>query len=166
MQVHQGVLIERGDLKTTHEEADIIIVHQAFRSIIDNAIKYIYVTCDDTDVFVLLAHFYWKLAVGADILMQSTSEYRNILDILRSLSTNLDLMPCLLVAHAASECDTVAPYHGIGKLTIVKKLREGKRLTSLGYLYESVDSVSNYYGCLIAESTCSTKYLSRCYVLF
>ena len=52
--------------------------------------------------------------------MQSTNADRNTLDIRRSVSTNLNLMPCILAAHAASGCDNVAPYHGIGKITVVK----------------------------------------------
>ena len=53
-QVRNGMIIERTDLSTTHEEADVIIVQQAYQFILDVSIKSICVICDDTDVFVLL----------------------------------------------------------------------------------------------------------------
>ena len=51
-----GVRIERHDLCSTHEEADILITQHAISSSLSgNSVR---VVCDDTDVFVLLVHFY------------------------------------------------------------------------------------------------------------
>ena len=57
--------------------------------------------------------------------MQPTSQSRNLIDIGSTVAKNIDIIPRLLAAHALSGCDTAAPYHGIGKLKVIKKLREG-----------------------------------------
>ena len=54
-QVQNGLIIERTDLSTTHEEVDVIIVQQAYQFIPDVGIKSNSVICNYTDVFVLLA---------------------------------------------------------------------------------------------------------------
>ena len=48
----------RHDLKTSHEEADIIIVQQVLKCAQDH--RKMTVICDDTDVFVLLLFHYQK----------------------------------------------------------------------------------------------------------
>ena len=57
IEVCNGVRIQRQDLRTAHEEADVIIPQQVIylSSISASTIK---VICDDTDVFVLLVHYY------------------------------------------------------------------------------------------------------------
>ena len=55
--VHMGTSIERYDLRTTQEEADVIIICQFLEAISAGA-RCIKVVCDDTDVFILLMHFY------------------------------------------------------------------------------------------------------------
>lgn len=54
-----GVVIPRPDLETHHEEADIIIIQQAI-CLSRCATNNIKILSDDTDVFVLLVHFYRK----------------------------------------------------------------------------------------------------------
>ena len=61
-QVQNGLIIERTDLSATHEEADVIMVQQAYQFILDAVIKSICVICDDTYVFVLLVLFIRKWA--------------------------------------------------------------------------------------------------------
>ena len=70
MEVNDGLIIERKDLTTTHEEADAIMVQQAYKSALDSATKSICVVCDHTDVFILLVYFYDKL--GLDVHAGST----------------------------------------------------------------------------------------------
>ena len=57
--IHKSVTIERVDLKTTHEEADHILVHQMVATAQGNQ-KGVQVVSDDTEVFVLLLHFLGK----------------------------------------------------------------------------------------------------------
>ena len=61
---------------------------------------------------------------------------------------------CIVSAHAMPGCDIVTPYHGVGKMTVVKKLKEGKELTAIGHLKadmkdvieETTNVISNCYG--------------------
>ena len=46
---------------------------------------------------------------------------------------------------------TVAPHHGIGKLNIIKKLREAFRLDLLGNLSASLDATINEVATLISS---------------
>ena len=56
MKVRNKALVQRIDLNTTHEEADGIIPQQVM-ALADVGCKTINVICDDTDVYVLLAHY-------------------------------------------------------------------------------------------------------------
>lgn len=66
------------------------------------------------------------------IYMQGISENRNVYDIKETVKVNESIMSSILSAHALSGCDTVAPYHGVGKRTVVKKLKDGARLKFIG----------------------------------
>ena len=55
LEITNGVKIERRDLCSSHEEADIIITQHAIASSLLG--KSVHVVCDDTDVFALLVHF-------------------------------------------------------------------------------------------------------------
>ena len=57
MEVRTKALVQRIDLKTTHEEADVIIPHQVV-ALADMGCKLINVICDDKDVFVIIAYFF------------------------------------------------------------------------------------------------------------
>ena len=59
MEMHKGTIASRVDLKTSHEEADIIMIQQLVRSVEDH--QGVAVISDDTDVFVLLVHYYAAL---------------------------------------------------------------------------------------------------------
>ena len=51
---------------------------------------------------------------------------------------------CLLAAHALSGCDKAAPYNSIGKLTVIKKLREGAMIEVTSYsMYRNDYSAQN-----------------------
>lgn len=49
VEVHKGIVINHRDLKTSQEEADVIIIHQMCE-LADNNVHCITVVCDDTDV--------------------------------------------------------------------------------------------------------------------
>ena len=57
MDVRSDALVQRFDLKMTHEEADVIIPQQLV-ALTDMGCKTINVICGDPDVFVLLAHYF------------------------------------------------------------------------------------------------------------
>ncbi len=52
-----GVVIQRCDIATTHEEADNIIVQQAMQVAVDEQ-KQVPILADDTDVYVFLLHHF------------------------------------------------------------------------------------------------------------
>ena len=56
-EIYNGTTTQRNDLRTTHEEADIIIVQQMVH-LCSQDIQCVHIISDDTDVFVLLVHFY------------------------------------------------------------------------------------------------------------
>ena len=68
--IKNGEIFMRNDLRNTHEEADVIIVNQ----LVDLAVRgaqTISVVCDDTDVFILLIHFYCKERLTCGVTMES-----------------------------------------------------------------------------------------------
>ena len=95
--------------------------------------------------------------------MQATSNERKVIDIRDTVLENENIIPYILAAHAASGCDTVAPHHGIGKRTIIKKLREGFRLDLLGNFSASLDATINKVATLIS-SCCGyvTQEITQC----
>ena len=66
-EVSHGVAIQRQDLRTRHEEADLIMVQQAYKAVLDHGADSVYVLCDDTDVLVLLCYFFLE----AQLILQS-----------------------------------------------------------------------------------------------
>ena len=114
-----------------HEEADVIIPHQVvyMTSLGCCSIK---VISDDTDVFVLLVHYYTEKKLTSTLLMEPTSQGRSSVNIGSTVVKHRSVAPQLLSAHALTGCDTVASYFGIGKTKVVKVLEAGNRLNHLG----------------------------------
>ena len=61
-------LVQRFDLKTTHDEADVIIPQQVV-ALADMRCKTINVICDNTDVFVLLAHYFAEESLSVSLII-------------------------------------------------------------------------------------------------
>ena len=68
----------RHDLETQHEEANNIIVQQVLKC----GAKAVSVISDDTDVFILLLHYYQKANLAIPITMESPSQGRVAIDII------------------------------------------------------------------------------------
>ena len=76
-----GVHIKRHDMAKSQEEANVMIVNQVM-SAAWQGYKTIHIVCDDTDVFVLLEHFYKTLNIITELLMVPTrSKPRNVANI-------------------------------------------------------------------------------------
>ena len=58
-EITRGIATERQDLKTSHEEADLLTVQQAYQKVLNHQVDTASVICDDTDVLVLFTYFYW-----------------------------------------------------------------------------------------------------------
>ena len=152
MEVRSDALVQRFDLKTTHEEADVIIPQQVV-ALADMGCKTINVICDDTDVFILLAHYFAEESLSESLIMESTSRCRSSIDIGATVAKHSGIVPQLIVAHAVSGCDTVGSYNGIGKSKVVKALSVGIELNHLGDPKASLDDI-------VKEST---HFIGACY---
>ena len=71
-----------------------------------------------------------------------------------SVKNSENIVLHLLAAHGLTGCDIVAKLHGIGKGTVIKKLKEGHTLDRLGNLDSSVDEA-------VKEAT--NKFTGACY---
>lgn len=152
VEVNNGLIIQRCDLKTLHEEADIIIPRQVvyLASVGCQKIK---VISDDTDVFVLLIHYYLEMNLTAILLLESTIMGRPVIDVSDTLDKHRHIAPQLLSAHALSGCDTVASYFGISKANVLKVLEAGYKLKHLGNISADLEDV-------FCEAT---KFVAACY---
>ena len=65
------------------------------------------VISDDTDVFVLLLHFYIEQSLSATVFFEETGSNRNVIDIRKTAEKQKDVVPSLLAAHSLSGCDSV-----------------------------------------------------------
>ena len=106
MEVRSDALVQRFDLKTTHEEA-YVIIPQRVVALADMGCKTINVICDDTDVFLLLAHYFAEESLSVSLIMESTSRSQSSIEIGATVTKHSGIVPQLIAAHAVSECDTV-----------------------------------------------------------
>ena len=163
LHIQEGVVTELATLKTSHEEADVIMINQLLWAVTTNSTKKsVKVICDDTDVFALLVHYVHTEKIENHILMQSTKSGHQIIDIHEAIETMVSKQVdpgLILQVHALSGCDTVAAYHRVGKSTalkVAKKFADSLNLTIIGDLTQSEDDVykaashfvSRCYGCL------------------
>ena len=99
VEIFKGVAIVRRDLETTHEEADVIILRQVVDAATQDSTS-IKVIRDDTDVFILLIHYYQQCSSTCIVLMEGTSRMRAVIDIGATAKQHADITGQLLAAHA------------------------------------------------------------------
>ena len=88
---------------------------------------------DDTDVYILLLHYYNQKELNIPMFMESSVHRRQTIDIRATAKEHANILPNLLAAHGESGSDTVAPCYGIGKMKILKTLKQGNHsLSCLG----------------------------------
>ena len=83
VEISHIMTIHREDLRNAYEEADVIIIHQML-SIVESSTNDINISIisDDTDVFVLLVHFYHNMIhLTCRVTMEATSKERKSIDI-------------------------------------------------------------------------------------
>ena len=88
-----GIIRERADIHTTHEEADAIIVQQAVH-IAHSGKESIRVIADDTDVFILLLHYYKVNQPTCNMVMAGTSSSRKCADIKATVEKHQQYATC------------------------------------------------------------------------
>ena len=127
IQIHQSIQIDRVDLKITHEEADIMLINQAIYLLSTENKMCVHVYREDTDVFVLLTHFYHLNNIRGALIMKSFS---SDVDICSTVLEHQSCIPHLLSLHGLTHCDTVPALHRIGKK---KALNAGCAPPTLGF---------------------------------
>lgn len=151
VEVTDGIVIERRDMRCTHEEADLIIVNQVVSAVAEGE-KDILVICDDADVYLLLFHFYISKGLHpAKILMQGASRKRLCTDIGLSAASHSDITGSLLAFHALTGCDSVPGYYGSGKVGTLQLLRR-RKLTKIGKKSSSREDVLREGKCFLSEA--------------
>ena len=129
------------DLPSTHEEADVILVQHAIYEANKSEQARISIVSDDTDVFVLLLHFYQHQNLTCPMIMAPAVHGRDTLDIKSTVRKHKDIIPSIVQMHALTGCDTVAQTYNIGKITAVSVLQKGTSLTKLGNVEEPFDKM-------------------------
>ena len=132
------------DQPVDHEEADVLIAYHMLQEakIGQTTIK---VVSDDTDVLIILAHHLHtqpQTRKYVSLSMESTSS-GSVVNVNGVVKTHKAILPNLLAAHALSGCDCVSSLSGIGKATVLKKLRSFKGLMKLGDLCADKDEIVN-----------------------
>ena len=115
MEITRGRVIPRPDISTSHKEADNIIIQQTFMAVEQGA-ECLSVMADDTDVYILLLHYYNQKELNIPMFMESPVHGRQTIDIRATVKEHANILPNLLAAHRLSGCDTVAPCYGTGKV--------------------------------------------------
>ena len=143
-------------IELRHEEADVSIVYHLLHEA-SQGNSPITVLSEDTDVLVLLLHHVHALNCNLpstiEVRMQSLSSGRSIIDVNKTIQQHAAIIPNLLAAHAITGCDTVSSISGIGKSTVLKKLKNFKEELKLGDANSSFDA--------ILKSTC--KFVTTLY---
>jgi len=80
VEVHRGMVINHTGLKTSQEEADVIVIHLLCELIANNP-QCITVVCDDPDVFLLLVHHNAFQQMTCTVIMEGISVGRTVVDI-------------------------------------------------------------------------------------
>ena len=141
VEITGGLRIDRHDIRSTHEEADILIAQHAISLSLLG--KYVRGVCDDTSVFVLLVHYYnsrCKCSNSASMTMSSPVQERAVIYIRATVESHSDIADDLLAIHALSGTDAVASLHG--KATVVKVAKKGCfPLFCIGYVHAEIKSV-------------------------
>lgn len=132
VEINMGVRLERTDLSSCHEEADPILVQHAISRCMQG--EKVRVISDDTDVFLLLLHFYVSKKCTSDLYMCSPVANRSVVDLRATAQKNKDITKAIVVMHALTGTDTVAATYNVGKKMALKSLRafDQKSLSIIG----------------------------------
>ena len=124
MEVRSDALVQRFDLKTTHEGTDVAIPLQVV-ALADMGCITIKVICDDTDVFVLLAHYFAEEGLSVSLIMESTSRSRSSIDIGATAAKHSGIVPQLIAAHAVPDVTQLVATTVSGKQRLLKPCQQG-----------------------------------------
>ena len=106
VQTEHGIETLWKDMKTTHEEADVIIPQQIHIAKQWEKVQNFKVICDETDMFVLLLYYYVTKKWTGDILLVSLEEEWSLISIKKTAEKHGFIAPCLPAMHAFTGCGT------------------------------------------------------------
>lgn len=152
IQVLNGFESPTYDLRTSHEEADNIIVQQCYKTSQKLNYNIVRIISDDADVFVLACYHYPEKGDDLTVYMEPTKKVRTIVNIGDTVRKHIDIMPSLIQAYAIGGCDSVGQLYGIGKTTIIKTL-EKKTFVHMGNVGCKIEDV-------VSEAT---DFIGECY---
>ena len=150
--IGHGTDILRRSMKTSHEEADVIIPQQINIAKQSGNLQNFKVICDETDVFVLLLYYYSTQKWIGDILLKSLEEGRSLISIKITAEKHGFIASCLPKMYALTGYNTVPKMFVIGKESTLNFLRKDP-LNYLGIL----DALPE----VIAEE--ANTFVARCY---
>ena len=118
------------------EDADLQIVYTALDKVANSNTV---VVADDTDILILLLHYLKDEDMSNTMVMFRPSS-NTAIDINELIShTSTGTLDLILLAHAASGCDTVSAVSGIGKTKLIKFIEKGNLGASLAVFYGQLD---------------------------
>ena len=137
------VVIIREHIKTTHEEANSIIVAQAIY-VAKEENKHVIVVANDTDIYILVLYHYQAESLNTPIKLKSTQASRALIDVTATVRKLGDLIAELLPAHVLSGWVSVQMCHGIGESKMLKAVKAKKySLSLLGEVNADMEDVIN-----------------------
>ena len=166
--VCNGIKARESDMRTSHEEADIIIVQQCYGAV-SAGCRSLKVISDDTDVFVLLTFFYLHQSCKVPVFMEDTHGSRTVVDIAATVKKWPQIIP-MLPAIKSFQCYQQSNHSNVtsntcfnwmryykqsfwnGKKTALK-VSETKSLSKLGDKFVSMDEVTQE----------ATAFIGTCY---
>ena len=116
-------------------KTDNIIIQQTFMAVEQGA-ECLSAMADDTDVYILLLHYYNQKEFNIPMFMESSVHRRQTTDIRATAKEHANILPNLLAAHGLSGRDTVAPCYGIGKMKILKNSEARKSFFKLSWRFK------------------------------
>ena len=122
--LNQNGMLDCSCLASTHEEADTrIILHALYSDKLyreNNVQGRIVVKSPDTDVLVLLVHYFPKMKNPSELWFQTGLITSTIHELCKSLSSVVcEILPA---DYALTGCDTNSSFFGIGKKSMLKAL--------------------------------------------
>ena len=156
-QIYRNNIVTLHQLQNFQEEADVIIINQLMHAV-EHTKEAITVVCDDTDVFLLLLHFYKTKEISNEIYLQETSKERKIISISETIKkieedgiSIVDILPL----HALTGCDTVSQICSIGKVKPLNVLKKDEQHLDFLCEIECQDFEEVYMKCV--------NFVSKCY---
>ena len=113
-------MVSRADSVVTHDEADVSLISYMLDAARRGA-KTVHILSDDTDVFVLMVYWCWKVGITCHLQMERWDGI--VLNINLTVENLGEHCRSILAMHALSGCDTTSYPVGKGKVSALKAMR-------------------------------------------